>query len=176
MHEIADFFADLAAFSDERDYLSSSSDEDNARHKKQQRHRRKSRLVPFYQTRKDVLTYFEDDRIFRTFHSDRESIQYITGMLFILSTTYLHYYYSVLHLFVQGWSPRCSQKVKPKLSVTWNHWTWSSFLYSIMQLELSKPQWETFYATASHQSHVQLLLFHFHCHFFPSNSSNSPKI
>ncbi|KAK4017450.1 hypothetical protein OUZ56_032761 [Daphnia magna] len=45
------------------------------------RHRRKSRLVPFYQTRKDVLTYFEDDRIFRTFHSDRESIQYITGLV-----------------------------------------------------------------------------------------------
>ncbi|KZS13014.1 Uncharacterized protein APZ42_021953 [Daphnia magna] len=81
MHEIADFFADLAAFGDESDYLSSSSDEDNARHKKQERHRRKSRLVPFYQTRKDVLTYFEDDRIFRTFHFDRESIQYITELV-----------------------------------------------------------------------------------------------
>lgn len=43
------------------------------------RRKKRDRMRPFYKKRKDVLEYFDDDKIRRTFRFDRVFIQFITG-------------------------------------------------------------------------------------------------
>lgn len=75
VNEIDEFMEDLANLTDVSDYLSSSDSEG----RKEERLIKKSRLIPFYKTRKDILTYFCEEKLMRTFRFDRVSIEYITG-------------------------------------------------------------------------------------------------
>lgn len=77
MEGMDEFFADLGELTDLSDYESSESEETELR--KEERRRRTSRLAPFYTTRKDVLIYFEEDKLLKTFRFDRNSIEFITG-------------------------------------------------------------------------------------------------
>ncbi|XP_045031108.1 putative nuclease HARBI1 [Daphnia magna] len=77
VNEIDEFMEDLANLTDVSDYLSSSDSEG----RKEERRIKKSRLIPFYKTRKDILTYFCEEKLMRTFRFDRVSIEYITALL-----------------------------------------------------------------------------------------------
>lgn len=45
-----------------------------------ERSAKKRHLIPFYQTRKDILSYFYAEKLMRTFRFDRPSIEYLTGI------------------------------------------------------------------------------------------------
>lgn len=55
------------------------SDSENSVQRQEVRRRKTDRMKPFYKKRKDVLEYFDDEKIRRTFRFDRASILFITG-------------------------------------------------------------------------------------------------
>lgn len=77
MDGMDDFFANLGEFTDLTDYESFEGEETELRQEKWRR--RTNRFVTFYTTRKDVLIYFEEDKLLKTFRFDRNSIEFITG-------------------------------------------------------------------------------------------------
>jgi hypothetical protein len=73
---IDEFLEDLANITDNVD---DSSTEIANSERAEERSARKHRLIPFYQTRKDILSYFAE-KLMRTFRFDRPSIEYLTGI------------------------------------------------------------------------------------------------
>jgi hypothetical protein len=73
-----DFFLDLGNITNSSVMLSSDSDSDVKR--EQSRVRRRCLLL-FYSTRKDVFSYFCEEKLITTFRFDRPSIEYITGII-----------------------------------------------------------------------------------------------
>ena len=55
------------------------SDSEDSVQRQEVRRKKRDRMRPFYKKRKDVLEYFDDDKIRRTFRLDRVFIQFITG-------------------------------------------------------------------------------------------------
>jgi hypothetical protein len=55
------------------------SDSENSVQRQEVRRRKSDRMKPFYKKRKDLLEYFDDEKIRRTFRFDRASILFITG-------------------------------------------------------------------------------------------------
>ncbi len=55
------------------------SDSEDSVQRQEIRRRKRDRMEPFYKKRNDVLEYFDDEKIQRTFRFDRASIQFITG-------------------------------------------------------------------------------------------------
>lgn len=74
---IDEFLEDLDNLTDNVD---DSSTESGNSERGNERIARKRCLIPFYQTRKDVLSYFSAEKLMRTFRFDRPSIEYITGL------------------------------------------------------------------------------------------------
>ena len=74
---IDEFLGDMDNLTDNLD--DSSIDSDNLE-RADERRARKLRLIPFYRTRKDILSYFSAEKLIRTFRFDRTSIEYITGL------------------------------------------------------------------------------------------------
>lgn len=52
---------------------------ENSVQRQEVRRRKTDRMKPFYKKRKDLLEYFDDEKIRRTFRFDRASILFITG-------------------------------------------------------------------------------------------------
>jgi hypothetical protein len=69
---------------DTSDIFSSNSSDNEVRIERRNKKRR--RLILFYQTRKDVLTYFSEEQLIKTFRFDRPSIENITGFILFLLT------------------------------------------------------------------------------------------
>lgn len=55
------------------------SDSEDSVQRREVRRRKRDRMQPFYKKRKDVLEYFDDEKLRRTFRFDRASIQFIIG-------------------------------------------------------------------------------------------------
>ncbi|EFX79991.1 hypothetical protein DAPPUDRAFT_103833 [Daphnia pulex] len=55
------------------------SDNEDSVQRQEVRRKKRDRMRPFYKKRRDVLEYFDDDKIRRTFRFDRVFIQFITG-------------------------------------------------------------------------------------------------
>jgi hypothetical protein len=55
------------------------SDRENSFQRQEVRRRKSDRMNPFYKKCKDVLEYFDDEKIRRTFRFDRASFLLITG-------------------------------------------------------------------------------------------------
>ena len=83
--EIDFFLQDLGDLTDRSDIF--SSDDSVSEERIERRNIRRRRLIPFYQTRKDVLTYFSEEQLIKTFRFDRLSIENITGFIFNLFLT-----------------------------------------------------------------------------------------
>lgn len=77
--EIDDFLQDLGNLTDRSDIFSSDDSEREVRIER--RNLRRRRLIPFYQTRKDVSTYFSEEQLIKTFWFNRASIENITGFI-----------------------------------------------------------------------------------------------
>ncbi len=75
---IDEFLEDMGNLTDIFDDLSKWSDNEL---RAENRRVKKSRLIPFYRTRKDILSYFSADKLITTFRFDRPSIEYITGFI-----------------------------------------------------------------------------------------------
>jgi len=75
---IDEFLEDMGNLTDNFDDLSTGSDND---FRAENRRAKKRRLIPFYRTRKDILSYFSADKLMTTFRFDRPSIEYITGFI-----------------------------------------------------------------------------------------------
>ncbi|KZR98372.1 Uncharacterized protein APZ42_006240, partial [Daphnia magna] len=75
---IDEFLEDLDNLTDNVD---DSSTESANSERSDERSARKRRLIPFYQTRKDVLSYFSAEKLMRTFRFDRPSIEYLTALV-----------------------------------------------------------------------------------------------
>lgn len=74
--DVDEFLHDLNEILSENGNDSSS---DDGVQRREIRRKNRERLWPFYQRRKDVLDYFDDEKLRRTFRFDRASIQFITG-------------------------------------------------------------------------------------------------
>ena len=59
----------------------SSNEEEEEVNEKQVRAYRRSKLIPFYKTRKDIFTHFEEDKLIKTFRFDRASIEFILSII-----------------------------------------------------------------------------------------------
>lgn len=83
-HEIDEFLIDFDNLSsmdiDNESYLSESSDGDNAPEENYGRFCRRERLIPFYRTRKDIFTHFDDEKLIRNLRFNRASIEHILGI------------------------------------------------------------------------------------------------
>ncbi|KZS04073.1 putative Protein F14D2.9 [Daphnia magna] len=75
---IDEFLEDLDSLKDNVDDVSTQSANSE---RSDERSARKHRLIPFYQTRKDVLSYFFAEKLMRTFTFDRPSIEYLTALV-----------------------------------------------------------------------------------------------
>jgi hypothetical protein len=75
---IDEFLEDMGNLTDNFDDLSTGSDNELVAENRQAK---RSRLIPFYRTRKDILRYFSVDKLMTTFRFDRPSIEYITGFI-----------------------------------------------------------------------------------------------
>jgi len=74
---IGEFMDDLAYITDS----SESSNEEEEVNAKQVRTYRRSKLIPFYKTRKDIFTFFEEEKLIKTFIFDRTSIEFILSII-----------------------------------------------------------------------------------------------
>ena len=74
---IGEFMDDLAYITDS----SESSNEEEEVNAKQVRTDRRSKLIPFYKTRKDIFTFFEEEKLIKTFIFDRTSIEFILSII-----------------------------------------------------------------------------------------------
>jgi hypothetical protein len=70
---IDEFLEDMGNLTDNFDDLSTGSDNELVAENRQAK---RSRLIPFYRTRKDILRYFSVDKLMTTFRFDRPSIEY----------------------------------------------------------------------------------------------------
>ena len=77
---IGEFMDDLAYITDNEDSSESSNEEEEV-NAKQVRTYRRSKLIPFYKTRKDIFTFFEKDKLIKTFRFDRTSIEFILSII-----------------------------------------------------------------------------------------------
>ena len=85
IEEIDAFFQDLGPnLTDTTDIFSSNSSDNEVRIER--RNKKWRRLILFYQTRKDVLTYFSEEQLIKTFRFDRPAIENITGFILFLLT------------------------------------------------------------------------------------------
>lgn len=75
---IDEFLEDMGNLTDNFDDLSTGSDNE---FRAENRRAKKSRLIPFYRTRKDILSYFSADKLMATFRFDRPSIEFITALI-----------------------------------------------------------------------------------------------
>lgn len=75
---IDEFLEDMGNLTDNFDDLSTGSDNEL---RAENRRAKKRRLIPFYRTRKDILSYFSADKLMATFRFDRPSIEFITGFI-----------------------------------------------------------------------------------------------
>ncbi|XP_046650872.1 putative nuclease HARBI1 [Daphnia pulicaria] len=78
---IGDFLNDLAYITDNESSSESSNEEEDEAYAKQVRTYRRSKLIPFYNTRKDIFTYFEEEKLIKTFRFDRASIEIILSLI-----------------------------------------------------------------------------------------------
>jgi hypothetical protein len=77
---IGDFLNDLAYITDNESSSESSNEEEDEAYAKQVRTYRRSKLIPSYNTRKDIFTYFEEEKLIKTFRFDRASIEIILSI------------------------------------------------------------------------------------------------
>ncbi len=82
--EIDAFLQDLGNLTDTSNIFSSDSSDNEVQIERRNQKRR--RLIPFYQTRNDVLTYVSEEQLIKTFRFDRPSIENITGFTLFLLT------------------------------------------------------------------------------------------
>jgi hypothetical protein len=74
---IDEFLEDLDNLTDNVDDPSTKSANSE---RADERSAKKRHLIPFYQTRKDILSYFYAEKLMRIFRFDRPSIEYLTGI------------------------------------------------------------------------------------------------
>ena len=70
---IDEFLEDMGNLTDNFDDLSTGSDNEL---RAENRRAKKSRLIPFYRTRKDILSYFSADKLMTTFRSRSGSFSF----------------------------------------------------------------------------------------------------
>ena len=63
----------------DNDFSSASADSSNSDEIRERRANEKASLVPFYEARVDVFTFFDSEKQ-KTFRFDRASLEYIVGM------------------------------------------------------------------------------------------------
>ena len=63
----------------DNDFSSASADSSNSDEIRERRANKKASLVPFYEARVDVFTFFDSEKQ-KTFRFDRASLEYIVGM------------------------------------------------------------------------------------------------
>jgi hypothetical protein len=63
-----------------RDNASESSNSEDSDYRRESRKRKRETMSGFYAKRKDVLQFFDEEKIRRTFRFDRASIEFITGI------------------------------------------------------------------------------------------------
>ena len=79
----SDNISELDEFRNDLDeVLGENHESSNSVLQRENRKRKRQRLAPFYANRKDVLQYFDDEKLRRTFRFDRVSIEYITGIFY----------------------------------------------------------------------------------------------
>jgi hypothetical protein len=106
-----DFFLDLGNITNSSVMLFSDSDSDVKR--EQSRVWRRCLLI-FYSTRKDVFSYFCEEKLITTFRFDRPSIEYITGIITLFNIQ-LHWKYSKIFLVsISGIEFDCSSFTENK--------------------------------------------------------------
>ncbi len=106
-----DFFLDFGNITNSSVMLYSDSDSDVKR--EQSRVWRRCLLI-FYSTRKDVFSYFCEEKLITTFRFDRPSIEYITGIITLFNIQ-LHWKYSKIFLVsISGIELDCSSFTENK--------------------------------------------------------------
>lgn len=65
-----------------RDNVSETSKSEDSDFRRERSKRKRGTMFGFYAKRKEVLQFFDDEKIRRLFRLDRASIEFITGTLF----------------------------------------------------------------------------------------------